>query len=445
MKKVMMALVGVLTILCALTPVHARSLKSQLKNTLFAASPDQSLFLTVPGPLGRQVPVFSANPQRFGQLIQSGGANGIARFFTRGLSNEILTESVTVPVPSGSPSFVYVYNTSLNVFEREAIGLGSIFNERVNTLGKGLFAVGVAYIRQDFDEFNGKDLSNLYITKGLFARQTSLGEFLDPGLVKASVDLDISTSTVALYGIYGLTDWLDVSLLLPITEISLKAQSVIDRGLPTLQKDLPVFRPNSQCTTDNPNQCRPADFTILRKGTPFVFGSGQPVRNTVDRTRAGIGDLILRSKARFIDGSWGALGGLTEFTVPTGQEDNFLGDGAFKARFLFLYSKGFLENHLNFHLNGGGKVTTQTSLKNALEYGSTVDLMVTPQLSLIAEMIGSWRVDSGGLPDNFIDGAFGFKANPFAGLIIQASFRIPATNDGLRSDLTYLAGLEYDF
>jgi hypothetical protein len=165
----------------------------------------------------------------------------------------------------------------------------------------------------------------------------------------------------------------------------------------------------------------------------------------VDETTAGVGDLILRSKAQFFEGQWGAFGGLTEFTFPTGEEDDFLGDDAFKARFLLLYSQSLFNNRLNFHLNGGGRVTTQTSRKNTLEYGSAVDLMITEQLSLVAELAGSWRVDPEGLPDNFIDGAFGFKANLLRGLIVAATFRIPGTDDGLRSDLIYLAGLEYDF
>ena len=154
---------------------------------------------------------------------------------------------------------------------------------------------------------------------------------------------------------------------------------------------------------------------------------------------------MIRGKARLLDRSWGNFGGLTELTFPTGNEDNFLGDGAFKARFLLLYSQGFFANRVNLHLNGGGKVTTQTSRKNTLEYGYGIDFMLTPRLSLVTEMIGSWRVDPEGLPQHFLDSAFGFKANLYRGLIVNVSFRLPATDDGLRSDLVYLAGLEYDF
>ncbi len=282
------------------------------------------------------------------------------------------------------------------------------------------------------------------VRPGLFAESPFLVNLIDSGAVEATLDLDITTNTAAIWAIYGLTDWLDVSLLLPVTVIDFRARSTIRQANPTLLEDLPGFLPDALCTPNKAdrNQCNISDFTILRRGTPFTIDERTDV---VDETKAGVGDLILRNKARFFESAWGAFGGLAEFTFPTGDEDNFLGDDAFKARFLLLYSQSLFNNRLNFHLNGGGRVTTETSRKNTLEYGSAVDLMITERLSLVAELTGSWRVDSEGLPENFIDGAFGFKANLFRGLIMAASFRIPATQDGLRSDLIYLAGLEYDF
>lgn len=440
MKKTLAALGTVVFVLCLSSPASARSIKSQLENTLFGAQ--DPIFLTIDTPGGSLV-LLSTNPDRFGKPI---GSNVIGPLFTNALAGEVLTESAVVPVPSGSGGFSYIYNPTLNIFERQSIGLGTIFNERVNTLGKGTLALGVAYIRQDFDKFNGEDLSDLDIRKGLFAKQQFLGDILDPGVVKADVELDIITNSVALYGIYGVTDWLDVSLLLPITEISVRAESRISQGTNNFQIDVPVFLPDPFCNVERAREdkCRISDFTILRKGTKFTFGS-EVRRDTVDETRTGVGDMLVRGKARFLESDWGAFGGLVEFTLPTGDEDNFLGDDAFKARFLLLYSQRLFANRLNFHLNGGGRVTTQTSDKNTIEYGSTVDFMVSPGLSLVAELIGLWRGDSGGLPDNFIDGAFGVKANIFRNLIANLSFRIPATEDGLRSNLLYLVGVEYDF
>lgn len=458
MRKTLIQLGAPLLAFLLVAPASARSLKEELATTLFAASPEQSIFATIPNPalsnprasgtFPPTLPLFSANPNPrfFGRPIQTGGPGGIAQIFTNGLSNEILTESTVVPLPSGSAGFEYTYNPSLNVFERTSIGLGAIYNERVNTLGKGAFAFGAAYINQHFDTFNGQDISNLTITKGLFANQQSVGEILDSGIVSARVKLSITTNTVALYGIYGVTEWLDASLLMPLTQLSLRAQSFIGQGSPTLLEDLPVFIPDSQCTTTRAvnGQCRISDFTILRQGTKVAFG-GAPQSNLVDKTEFGVGDLLTRVKGRFLERDWGRLGGLAEFTFPTGSQDNFLGDGAFKARFLMLYSVRLFNERLNFHLNGGGGITTQTSSKDTLNYGSALDFLVTQRFSLIAELIGSYRVDSGGLPNNFIDGAFGFKVNPVGGLIASASFRIPFTDDGLRSDLVYLGGLEYDF
>jgi len=452
------ATVGVmLSLLLLVVPASASSIKEELTRTLFGGQ--NPSFLTFSTADGKIHPFLSADPdpKRFGTPILAIGSVGSV--VANAMSNEILSESAVIPVPSGSAAFAYEFNPDLNIFERRSIGLGTIFNERANTLGRGAFAIGAAYIRQDFDAFNGEDISHLRIRSGLFARRPFLGELVKNGDVEAILDLDVTTNSVALWATYGVTEWLDVSLLLPITVIDLRARSTIRNVTGQLSEDLPAFLPNSQCTIQNPAHCRIADFTILRRGTPLtitnphtgdILGKGQAFSDTVDETRGGVGDMILRGKARFFRGDWGIFGGLTEFTFPTGDRDNFLGDDAFKARFLLLYSTSLFAGRVNFHLNGGGRVTTQTSRKNTLEYGSAVDVRITEQLSLVAELIGSWRVDprvdsKGVLPNNFIDGAFGFKANLFRGLILSASFRIPATDDGLRSDLVYLAGLEYDF
>lgn len=459
MKKTLLIMGVVLGAVLLAVPAFARNLRSSLEKTLFGGS--QPTFLTVRNPAflpGSDLPaslvLLSAdrNARSFGNPIQTSGPGGIARLFSRALSGNILTESSVIPLPSGSAGFEYAFNPSLNVFERTSIGLGAVFNERVNTLGKGVFAFGVSYIRQDFDTFNGSSLSKLRLTNKLFPGQQSLGPFLDTGIVDAQVNLDITTNSVALYGIYGLTDWIDMSLLLPITEISLRAKSKLQQGSTTLLSDFAAFLPDSRCGVERARQgqCRISDFIILRGsrtpgvGTSFAFLQ-QAQTDKIDKSRVGIGDLLIRAKARLLDSYWGSFGGLAEITLPTGNEKNFLGDGAFKMRGLILYSTSFFNNRMNFHLNGGGRVTSQISSKNALDYGSALDFAISSRFSLVAEMIGSWRADPQGLPRHFLDGAFGFKVNPFGGLILNASFRLPATDDGLRSDLIYLAGLEYDF
>jgi hypothetical protein len=448
MKKMLLG-IGVVAVTVFLAhPVFAgRSIRERLKNTLFGGG--QPSFFTVDGQ-----PLLSVDPnrQRFGQPLLAIGSVGSV--VAKAMGDEILSESSVVPVPSGSAGFSYAYNPDLNIFERQAIGLGAIFTERVQTLGKGVLAVGATYIRQDFDTFNGEDISRLRIRPGFFSRERApLGPLIENNDVEAILDLDVETNTAALYAIYGVTDWLDVSVLLPVTEIHVRARSTIRQANPVLQGDIPAFRADRNCTVARAasNQCRIADFILLRRGTPFGINdprSGQQVgefTDSVTETRTGIGDVIIRGKARFAEGEWGAFGGLTEITLPTGSEHDFLGDNAFKARFFLMYAKGIFDNRLNLYFNGGGKVTTQNSHKNTLEYNIATDLRATDWLSLVAEVSEVWRVNAGGLPDTFLDGSFGFKVNPWKGLLLHAAFRIPASDDGLRSDLVYLAGVEYDF
>ncbi|MGH7963525.1 MAG: hypothetical protein ACRERD_17165 [Candidatus Binatia bacterium] len=446
MKKIFCGVeVALITLLCV-APVTAESIRDELEDELFGGR-NPSFFTT-----RDNRPLLSAEPERFGQSILALG--GVGRVVTQALSNEVLSESAVIPVPAGSAGFAYAFNPDLNVFERKSIGLGTIFNERVTTLGKGAFALGATYVRQDFDEFNGKDTSSLRVRRGLFARDPFLGQLIEDDSVRATLDLDVTTNSVAFYAIYGATDWLDLSFLLPVTVIDFRARSTVRVVNGTLREDVPAFFSDSQCTPARAQGglCEVSDFTIIREGTPFTLtnprtgGQTQAFSDVVDETRVGVSDLLVRGKARFFESAWGSLGGLTEFTFPTGDKDNFLGDDAFKARILFLYSTPPLfDDRLYFHFNGGGRVTTETSRKDTLEYGSGLDLAVTQQFSLIAELTGFVRVDPQGLPNNFLDAAFGFKANLFRGLIAVASFRIPITDDGLRSDLVYLAGLEYDF
>ncbi len=449
MKKTFLEVGVAFFILFPSASALARDLKEILESTLFGGN-SPSVFTIPDLRTGRDRPLLSANPVSFGRPLLAMGSLGSA--VTQAFGNEIISESAVVPVPSGSSGFAYEFNPDLNVFERQTIGLGAIFNERVNTLGQGRLAFGVAYIRQDFDEYEGEDISSLRIRRGLFARPPLLGLLVDSGDVEATLNLDITTNTAAIWAIYGITEWLDASFLLPVTEIKLRARSTVRQVRDALSRDIPAFLSDSLCTVDRAlaGRCRISDFLLIRQGTRFTITDPRTGEETgafsdlVDESRAGVGDLILRTKASFFESPWGALGGLVEFTFPTGDEDDFLGDDAFKARFLLLYSYS-LFNRLYFHLNGGGRVTSQTSRKNTLEYGSAMDLMVTERLSLIAELTGSWRVDPEGLPSHFIDGAFGFKANLLRGLILAVTFRIPATDDGLRSDVAYLAGLEYDF
>ena len=416
-------------VIAAVFLLHREALSRDITESI-----EQTLFGGIANPFRVQVDgndLLSAEPGQFGTPITAMTFQSVGGL----LRNELFSEVSIVPVTSGSTGFVYTYNELVGVFERTPIGLGTIFNERANTAGRRGLAVGVSFIRQDFAEFNGEDVSALRIRSGLFARPQPLGTFLDNGSVEALLDLDVTTDTFALWTTYGVTEWLDVNLILPLTRIDFRARSTIKAKL--LTEPLPAFLTDAEGNI--------SDFVVFPQGTEITLPGGAKVAtNTVAEEKFGIADIVLRGKARWGEGTWGTWGMLVEMTFPTGNEDNFLGDGALKGRLLALYSRSFYNGRINFHLNGGVKVTSETTRKYTVEYGSTLDIRVTDRLSIIAEPIGFWRMDPQGLPDNFADGAFGFKANLWRGLVLVATWRIPYTADGLRSDIIYTAGLEYD-
>lgn len=409
--------------------LHRQALSRDITESI-----EQTLFGGITNP--RRVLVdgkelLSAQPGQFGTPITAMTFQPVGGL----LRNELFSEVSIVPVTSGSTGFVYTYNELLDVFERRSIGLGPTFNERADTMGRRGLALGLSFIRQDFAEFNGEDVSALRIRPGLFARPQSLGTFLDNGSVEALLDLDVTTDTFALWATYGVTDWLDVNLILPLTRIDFRARSTIKAT--ALTEPLPAFLTDAEGNI--------SDFVLFPQGTEIALPEGGKVAmDTVAEEKFGIADMVLRGKARWGEGAWGTWGMLVEMTFPTGNEDNFLGDGALKGRLLTLYSCSFYDGLINLHLNGGLKVTSETTRKYTAEYGSTLDIRVTDRFSVLAGAVGSWRIDPEGLPDNFADGAFGFKANLWRGLVLMATWRIPYTDDGLRSDIIYTAGLEYD-
>jgi hypothetical protein len=206
MKKSLWGMGLVLSILCAFAPASARSIKEELQSSLFGGS-NRSLF-TIPSrlPDGKVIdrPLLSPDPRDFGKPLLAIGSVGSV--IAGAMGGEILSESAVIPIPSGSAGFAYEYNPNLNVFERKSIGLGAVFNERVNTLGRGAFAFGATYIRQDFDEFNGDDISHLRVDQNLLVRSPFLGVLIESGAVDARLDLDVTTNSVALWATYGLTD-----------------------------------------------------------------------------------------------------------------------------------------------------------------------------------------------------------------------------------------------
>lgn len=164
MKKTLTGMGCVLFLICSYGPASARSLKSALRNELFGGS--NPFFLTIRNPAPTSTPglppqllLLAADPAStrlgkplslaptFGNPLLAIGnfGGGLGNIVAEAMSREIISESTITPVPSGSAGFAYEYNPTLDLVEKRPSGLGPIFNDRVDTPGKGVLAFGAAY------------------------------------------------------------------------------------------------------------------------------------------------------------------------------------------------------------------------------------------------------------------------------------------------------------
>jgi hypothetical protein len=139
------------------------------------------------------VPVLLAGPQDIEFL------GGFAQSVAGGLTENFPISSVVPPyavrrigeeiVPAGPP------------------GMGPLlFSERATTQGRGIFNTSVSFTYLDYDEFEGDKLSDIPVSR----RDIGGGFVRD-----ISANLDIEANLAALALAYGVTDNLDIAVVVP--------------------------------------------------------------------------------------------------------------------------------------------------------------------------------------------------------------------------------------
>ena len=76
-------------------------------------------------------------------------------------STALVSQLVSVPLPSPASGFTYHFDPSLGVFQRTTQSFGPILAERADTIGGGRVSFGVAFQRFTFDTVEGLDLDTL--------------------------------------------------------------------------------------------------------------------------------------------------------------------------------------------------------------------------------------------------------------------------------------------
>ncbi|MFI4943546.1 MAG: transporter [Burkholderiales bacterium] len=423
----------------AALPALARAQSDKLAHLLPTLYGVQGLSVNSNAPL----PDGSTHSAHFNNAFQS-------RFnqFNAALASQLSA----LPLPSPSSGFTYTMDPTLGVFTRSTQSFGPIMAERAETMGKGKFAFGFGMQHFSFDTIDSIDLDAL---PAVFTHDDpAAGGRAD--VVTTSSNIQATVTQNIAFATYGLSDSIDVSLALPIVSADIDVVS---------------------------------DATIQRLGTGsnlIVHFYEQP-DHTVGSTRqyvrsghaSGIGDLTLRFKGRVA--RWGSGNGLAlglDTRMPTGDEQDLLGSGAWGLRPFAAASWQFgkVSPHLNFgyQWNGdsllAGDITTGTkgNLPDELLYAGGFDLGVTRRLTLAADVIGRYLIDTSrvetttfhgldnsgtSFPDirfeqasyNETSVALGLKLNPVGRLLVVFNVLLKVDDHGLRDKAAPLLALDYTF
>ena len=365
-------------------------------------------------------------------------------------STALVSQLVSLPLPSPASGFTYQFDRSLGVFQRTTQSFGPILAERAETIGAGRVSFGFAFQRFTFDTIEGLDLNQV---PAVFTHDNAnlLGGRQDVVTTVNSIQATVDQTTT--FVTIGVSDRFDVSVAVPVITNDLKIVSdATIRRLGTTNPLTHFFRQSN------------GDVGVER-----LF--------TATGRATGIGDVTLRLKGSLVRvGAQGlALG--VDFRLPTGDEMNLLGTGTTSVQPYAAWSTSVqrASPHLNVSykwigqsvLAGNPATGTSADFPDQLTYAVGADMSVNQRLTIVFDVLGQYVIDSSRLvlqdfhaldgvsvfPNtafvrdsfNALSGSFGLKANPFGRLLIDVNLLVKLDDHGLRDKITPLIGLEYGF
>lgn len=377
------------------------------------------------------------------------------------INSVIASQLSTLPLGSSSGGFSYTFDPALGTFSRTSSSFGSAFAERALTGGRGRWNAGFTFQRATYDSLEGKDLNGgikVYLTHNDCCEpQNQTGAppmpFFEGDVIEETLSLELTASTFSTFLNYGVTDRLDVGVVVPVVTINMNA-SVIATVIPLASENNPVHRF--------------AGFTMSR--------------TIDDRARAqGLGDLVVRGKLRLFDHDSGGIAAAVDLRLPTGDSTQLLGSGGFQTKLSFIGSMtaGAFAPHINVgytvsSVDDPEPLSPAPMIPNEISYAAGFDHAVSPRLTVSSDIVGRSLRSLGRLvpvPRQFLfvtaSGQFGSSAfeeftrqpgdlhqaafagglrfNPRGNLLISAHVLVPITETGLRDRITPVFGIDYSF
>src|SRR5262245_6928402 len=122
------------------------------------AAPVQNLATLFTGLYGPKGLIVDSEATLPGEQLHSAHFNSDFQFDFSQFSTALVSQLVTIPLPSPASGFTYELDPSLGVFQRTTQSFGPILAERADTIGARRVSFGFASQRFTFDTAEGLDL-----------------------------------------------------------------------------------------------------------------------------------------------------------------------------------------------------------------------------------------------------------------------------------------------
>ena len=442
MRCYLWSLVGVLLVA---TPLDAQGLREKIAELFIFTAGQDPLFLG--GTAGSD----SATALHADHFIPSAVAdNGTLISF---ISNAIGQNVANLPVSATSGGSTFRFEGGVPV--PTSGSPGSVFGERAQTLGKGRVFVGANVNRLHFETLRGVSLNDVQV---VFTHENVTGPACDSlvgascnpygvpthenDVIDVNLSFDIDMTITSFFLSLGLLDRVDIGVVLPIVSTSLHGTSdaqIVPFGGPPVQHFFGGTPTNPVLTTSR----------------------------SVDGSATGIGDIATRVKVNLSRTDRTSFSVLGDVRFPTGSEDDLLGSGHVAARALGVLSARF--GAFAPHANIGYLYRSGSLQNNAVLATVGFDHVMAPWATMAVDVVSELQVGESKLAlpgpvtydkpfrrtisvtnipterDDLINGSFGFKFTTHAGITLVGNTLWPLNRGGLRPNVLWTAGLEYNF
>ena len=373
------------------------------------------------------------------------------------ITGAISTSIGSIPIGATSSGVTFRFEGGVPV--RTSTSAGPIFAERAQTLGRGRAVAGIGRSSFQFATLRGVPMNNIEL---IFTHENvdfegcdeanGGGDCTDMGvpnleneIMPFRLNLDLEVTVTTLYATYGVTDRLDLGVVIPVVSTRMHGESST--------QIIPFGGPNA-----------------------VHFFAGTPTDPVLSATRSvsgsslGLGDVAVRTKVNVHSAQNSAVSLLGEARFATGSTSDLLGAGGWAARGVAVISGRIdaFSPHVNlgyvYHSRGDDRLWNDAVLATV-----GFDHLMTEHVTIAADVVTELQVGNSKLElpgevafdtpfhrviqpttipdrrDDLVNGSLGFKFTMPKGFTVVANALVPLNRGGMRPDIIYTTGLELNF